>query len=158
MKKGKAAFLLILFAFSFFALGYFRNYIFLAVNDRAAALYYHGESHPLNGILSIFKSFSYANLITIKWVLTFLFSLLFTILSGVTIYSVFQSKHYVYVSVAFNSLVFIFSLLFIAIGEIIHPFLNQAFVISRSISHFEQSPILTIILLSAIFFDKKRQG
>jgi hypothetical protein len=146
---------LFLFSLCFFLLGYFRNYIFLTVNDRASALYYNSPSPPLNGILSILESYTYNGLITVKWILTFLFTFLFSILSAVTIYFVFKERKYIYTSFAIYTLVFIISLLFILIGKLFISFFYHGFNISRSLAHLEQSPVITIVLLLAIYYSRK---
>lgn len=155
MKKGKIILGLFLFSLVFFLLGYFRNYIFLTINDRASALYYNSPSPPLNGILSIFQSYNYSDLITAKWALTFLFTFLFAILSAITIYFVFNEKKYIYILLTLYAIIFVVSLLFILIGKLFTPFFYHGFNISRSLAHLEQSPVITIVLVLAIYYSKK---
>ena len=154
MKKGRNIVLLLLFACCFFTLGYFRNYIFLTVNDRAAALMYNAQSPPMNGILSIFKSYTYTELITAKWILTFLFTVFFTALSALTVYIVFRNQHYTTVSLVFNGAIFICSLLFIACANLVQVFAHNGFIVSRSLEHFVQSPVPTIVIVLAIYYQK----
>jgi hypothetical protein len=155
MKKGRTTILFLLFAICFFTLGYFRNYIFLTVNDRASSVYYNTPSPPMTGIFTIFQSYNYNTLVTAKWVLTFLFTLLFTGLSAFSMHVVFHQRKYTNICLVFNGLIFALSLLFIAAGKMIYVFANYGFNISRSLAHLEQSPIITIILLLAVYYHKQ---
>jgi len=155
MKKGKNILLLLFFACCFFILGYFRNYIFLTVNDRAAALVYNAQSPPMNGILSIFRSYTYTELITAKWILTFLFTVIFTALSAFTVYITFRNQQYRTVSIIFNGAIFICSLLFIGVATLVPAFARNGFIMSRSLEHFVQSPVPTIVIVLAIYYQKR---
>jgi hypothetical protein len=155
VKKGKLLFILFLAGLAFFALGYFRNYMFLAINDRASALYYHTDSPQLNGLLRMFQYYDYNGLITAKWVLTFIFTVLFSVLSVLTVYAIFRNKQNLYLSIGMNAFVFIISLLFILPGKLFPAFASHGFSISRSLAHLVQSPIITLILLLAIYFNRK---
>ena len=144
-----------LFILCFFILGYFRNYVFLSVNNRASALYYNEPTFVLSGFLSTFNKYSYNDLITVKWVLTLLFTLLFTFLSLATVYTIFRTRTYNYLCLGLNIFIFIISIFFILSGKIFSSFSNNGFVISRSLTHLEQSPIITFIIVMAVYYQRR---
>jgi hypothetical protein len=145
------------FAAVFFILGYFRNFIFLSINNRASALYYNEPSFVLSGILSFFNQFSYKDLITLKWILTFLFSVFFTLLSLATVSTLFHNQQYNSLCLILNIFVIVISVIFIFSGRFIASFSNSGFVISRSLIHLEQSPIITLIMVMAIYYHNKQR-
>ncbi len=152
MRSRKIIIGLLFFSVCFFLLGYFRNYIFLSLNERASALYYNSPSPPLNGILSIFKSFSYDNILTAKWVLTFLFIAIYGIFTAIVIYFAYRKSTYVYLSLAGYFLLCLLSIIFAIAGKIITPFSRHGFNISRSLAHIGQSPVIIIIIFLGIYY------
>jgi len=155
MKKANRILIFFLFASSFFILGYFRNYVFLSINNRASALYYNEPTFMLSGFLGIFNKYSYNDLITVKWVLTLLFTLLFTFLSLATVSTIFRSRTYNYLCLGINIFIFIVSMSFILAGKVFSSFSANGFIISRSFIHLEQSPIITLIIVMAIYYQNK---
>ena len=155
MSRSKKAFVLILSGIAFFALGYFRNYIFLSINDRVSALYYNSASPPLTGILSIFRNYDYNSMQTVKWVLTCIFAVLFAALSVLTIYWLFHDKQFVFITSGLYAFIFILSLLFMLSGKIFTMFSTHGFGIARSLAHLEQSPVITFIMVLAVYFTKR---
>ncbi len=155
MKKGRIAIGLILFSCSFFLLGYFRTYVFLNINERASLIYFKEQYPPFPGFLGAFEAYSYAQLNNLKWVLTFLFTITFASVSAFAIYVAFKQKALTYLTLGLYGFVFLISLLFMAIGLAYSPFYTHGFNISRSLIHFEQTPMIAIVLFLSIYYYKK---
>jgi hypothetical protein len=155
VKRSKLITGLVLFSLSFFLLGYFRSYTFLYLNARASLIYYHEPYTALPPVLQMFESFDYGKLLITKWLLTFLFSFLFGILSVLAVFFTFLEKKYIYLTLASYALVFIISLLFMLAGRLYPPFYHHCFNIARSLAHFQQSPMTAIILLMSIYYYKQ---
>lgn len=142
----------ILFVIAFFALGYFRNFIFLTVNEYASATYYHTQPPTLPGFLSFAADKSYPWLLNLKWVLTFLFLLIYCALSAFTALIVMKQKHIAIYCIIAYSLILSLALLLMGVGYIFHTFSHHAFNIARSIVHLGHSPIPIVLILCGTYF------
>jgi len=147
----------ILLAILFFFLGYYRNNVFVSINERMACLYWRTAYPPLKGPLALFESCTYDTLITIKWLLTFGFTLVFTLLSIYTLNAVFKSRMYTQLCIVVYAGLFAVSLLFMVADKLIPGFNVHGYNISRSLMHLAQSPVLTFVLLLGIYFYRKQQ-
>ena len=157
MKKGRILFYLVLFSFSFFLLGYFRNFIFLNINERSSLLYYKSAYSPLPTLLSMFESYDYNRLVAVKWMFTLSFTITYAILSAVTLYTIFKERDASFIALGLYAFVFTISLLFMIIGRLFLSFYLHGFNISRNLIHFEQSPVITLVLLLGIYYYKKNK-
>jgi hypothetical protein len=152
MKKSKVIIGLVIFSVSFFMLGYFRSYVFLYLNARTSLIYYHEPYTALPPVLHMFESFDYGKLLLSKWLLTFLFTFLFGILSVTSIFFAFRQKKYTLLTIIVYALIFIASLLSMLVGRIYPSLYSHCFEISRGLEHFQQSPVITIALLLSIYY------
>jgi hypothetical protein len=157
LKKDRVFFYLILFALGFFLLGYFRNFIFLNINERASLLYYHSAYPPLPYFMGMFEAFDYNKLVTLKWVLTLLFTVLYVLLSAITLYTIFNDRSAAFIALSLYSLLFLVSFAFVIAGRIFTQFYIHAFNISRNLTHFEQSPVITLMLLLGVYYYKNNK-
>jgi hypothetical protein len=152
VKKSRVITGLAIFSLSFFLLGYFRSYVFLYLNARASLIYYHEPYTALPPVLSMFESFDYGKLLTSKWLLTFLFTFLFGTLAVLSIFFAFRQKKYTILTIVVYALIFMVSLLSIMVGRFYPPLYSHCFEISRGLEHFQQSPMIAIILLLSIYY------
>jgi hypothetical protein len=157
LKKGGILFYLILFSLCFFFLGYFRNFIFLNINERASLLYYKSAYPQFPSFMNMFESYNYNQLVTAKWILTFSFTLIYSLLSATALYVVFNQRQVAFITLGLYGLLFIISLIFIISGRIFLQFYVHGFSISRNITHFQQSPVITIVLLLGVYYYKNNK-
>ncbi len=157
MKKGRTLFYLILFSLCFFFLGYFRNFIFLNINERASLLYYKSAYPPLPGFMNMFESYNYNQLVTAKWILTLSFTLIYALVSATSLYLVFNARQVAFIALGLYGLLFTISLVFIILGRVFLQFYIHGFSISRNITHFQQSPVITIVLLLGVYYYKNNK-
>jgi|SRR6185312_4638530 len=147
----------IVLAFVFFFLGYYRNNVFVALNERMSCLYWHSAYPPLTGPLSIFESSSYSTLIVVKWIFTFGFTFVFALISAYTLRTIYGNWSYTKVCFAVYGAVFAVSLLFMVADRVIPGFNVHGYNIARNIMHLAQSPILAGIMLLGIYVYQKQQ-
>ena len=129
--------------------------MFLNINERASLIYFKEQYPPFPGFLSAFEAYSYTQLTSLKWVLTFLFLFAFASISAFAIYFAFKQKALTYLTLGLYGFIFLIALLFIAIGLAYSPFYVHGFNIARSLIHFEQTPMIAIVLLLSIYYYKK---
>ena len=121
-------------------LGFVRDHIFVSINSIIET------GNDTTGNLSI-----------LKWVLTFVFSILYFINTCAVLFVVFQSKKYF--RIALLSYVFLFSVAFLtaATGYFISSFAN-IYPFIRTIMGVAQSPVVMMVLIPACFFNEKNSG
>lgn len=157
MNKNKTILQLVLFSLCFFVLGYFRYAVFLNINERASLIYYKSTYPALPSFLSTFEHYNYADLIYLKWAFTLSFTLLYALLSAYALKVVFNARTHAYTALGFYGFLFLISMLFVITATLIPTFNAHGYNIARSLSHFEQSPIIALLLLIAIYAYKRRQ-
>lgn len=143
---------LILIGIFFYLLGYLRNYIFLYVNNEAAALWYHNSPISAPTFLGFTTGMGYATLFRLKWEFTFLFYFLFLFMSLAAIQVLFNKRMYLALCVAVYGVLMFVSLVVMISGYIIHPFAAHAYHISRSLIHICQSPFIPLLLFIVIYY------
>lgn len=145
-----------LFLFLLVFLGYVREYVFVSVNLKIQQVYYKSNEniHLIPLWTKRLNSFSYTELLNLKWILTFVFILLFWLI-GFTLFKTFkfdknQIKLY---SIALIGLMIV-SLLFYFVGDAIFNKVHIGYHIARNITGFLQSP-LPILICFALFYSIK---
>ena len=121
-------------------LGFLREYIFVSINEKT------GMGPGGSGSLFIWK-----------WVLTFVFSLLYFFLSAAILLALFNSKKYIWLAAGIYAALFIFALIAGACGYLFFSF-EKAYPFVRTILGIAQSPIVMIILVPACFFSVKNSS
>src|SRR6185437_8108127 len=148
--------LVILTGVAIYFLGYFRNYIFLAINAQASSVFYHDTTPALSPFMNFLCGKSYIYLIRLKWILTFLFFIAFCGSSIIIMLLFFKQIIYIMICILSYTLMFITSLLMMAVGYIIPFFSVHAFNISRNIMHITQSPFTVLLLFMIALYQSKR--
>lgn len=149
--NNKKGFYIIISIFVFFLLGYFRDYLFVNIND---ALYYISHNsfpvqHSVDNKLTILLELSYSQLYYTKWMLTIIFSAAFLILSMGTLKFFFAKEKY------FQPLLFIYIFLIIISSAltllgILLKDNTWTYKISRFLMGISQSPLPLMIIIFAL--------
>src|ERR1041385_3056093 len=90
-KSGKKIIILLLILF-YIAAGFFREFIFLNINEQSRITYYHDTDSHVAASMQWLSGLSYATLYYSKWALTLLFTFFFTFLATVIIRLWFADK------------------------------------------------------------------
>ena len=143
------------FAILLIGLSFFRDHVFKSVNEQLRLTYYNGEQYPYSFLEPWLKGFSYEKLNDLKFILTFIFSLAFLMLTLWLVNSIFRSKIYVRYTIFAYATVFILAAGFYAAGYLFPSAAERLYTLSRFLSEFLQSPLLTMILCAAFILDTK---
>ncbi len=140
-----------------FFIGYVRDYIFVNINYELIDIYYHRNEWTMPASLSYFNNWEYARLYYFKYTLTAVFVLLYLATSIACIGILFQSKKYLlYTILAYGSVIVC------ALGLNYTSYLGiddrQAYLFSRELMGFVQSPFIFIVLVCVFFMAEKQKA
>jgi len=136
-------------------LGYFRNFVFLSINSQMSSVYYHDSFPILPSAMQFITHMDYTQLIRLKWILTFLFALIFCITATGSIYLIYKKKIYVFVCIVLYGTLFLVSTIFMLCGYLWNSFSLHAYNIARNIIHIGQSPFTILLLIMVIYYHKR---
>lgn len=140
-----------------FFIGYIRDYIFVNINYELIDIYYHRNEWTMPTSLSYFNNWEYARLYYFKYTLTALFVVLYLSTSIACIWVLFKSKKYVlYTLLAYGSVIVCALALnftsYLGIDD------RQAYLFSRELMGFVQSPFIFIVLVCVFFMADKQNS
>jgi hypothetical protein len=156
MKFRKYA-LLLLLVILFIASGFYRDFVFLNINAQMRATYYLHKDSELAPSMKFLETYSYMHLYYAKWVLTFLFSLLFMLYTIGIIRLYFPEKKYIRWAVIIYSLLFGIAALFWTGGYLANHS-EKGYLVARFLMDMTQSPIMLIVLVPALHLLKKGEA
>jgi len=134
--------------------GFFRDYVFIGINSFIKYFYYPDATNQLPKGFSIIKESSYTQLISLKWILTILFTLWYLLLVLGCIKLIFKEKKFLHWTIYVYSSIFILSFLFYFGFSIAHQ-PELGYRISRVFMGFLQSPFVLMLLIPAFKISKK---
>ena len=130
------------------ASGFLRLFLFENINSQLVYLYYHKDFSYMSDKLSILKSFSYDDLMWVKWYLTVFFTITYLFLSCWVLKTVFNRNAYLwYTAYIFTGVVLISFLLYF--GGIVFEEPGEGYRLARFCMGLVQSPIPLMILIPA---------
>lgn len=137
-------------------LGFLREFIFMNTNSALYSNYYN-ENYPIHPLFHFFKDKSYNFIYISKWVLTFLFILMYFYAQVLTAKSFLKdnilSKWFFY----FYLFLVILSVITFGIGWLAGN-LNKGYTFSRLFLGILQSPLPLMFLLPVYYFTKKNKS
>ncbi len=134
--------------------GFFREFIFLNINEQIRLTYYHDTDSHVAPSLHWISTASYATLYYSKWILTFLFTAFFAFLAARTIKIAFQDHSLVKITWSAYAIIFVTGLLFY-LGGAISGNSQNTYAISRFLAGLTETPAL-LVILSASFLAIRR--
>jgi hypothetical protein len=138
--------LLILLILLFLACGFFRDYVFLNVNEAMRLSYYHVSDSTVSPGMKFMESYTYPQMYYIKWALTFFFSLLFMLLTMAFVRLFYTERKYIiWTLYAYLSLVLIAALFWA--GGYLANHSDKGYIISRFLMGMAQSPVVLMVLI-----------
>lgn len=129
--------------------GFFREFIFVNINEQLRFLYYGSDESYLSPHLELLTHFTYNQLYYLKWILTVVFSLVFLFESSWLVKSIFGGFY-------LKELTFIYALLFLVSASLYIPFfiagnVEQGYILARFFMGIAQSPLPVMLLIPAVF-------
>jgi len=132
----------------FILTGFFREFVFLNVNEQMRVTYYNSPDNFVSPSMHWLGSISYTSLYYLKWILTAVFILIFAGMAAVIVKLIFQDKKLIRISILTYLLIFATSFLFYLIGALFGN-TETTYAIARFLAGLAESPALLIILVGA---------
>ena len=135
-------------------LGFIENFLFVNINEHLYHLYFGTENSRMSDRLVLLRSWSYDDLMWLKWGMTILSTVLYFIATVAVLNLIFNYRKYVlytlYLYVAVIALSFIFYM-----GGSLIGFPNEGYMLSRFAMGFVTSPIPLMALIPAFKLSKR---
>ncbi|MGQ0827218.1 MAG: hypothetical protein ACT4ON_02360 [Bacteroidota bacterium] len=154
MKPVKKGLLLSFIACLFLFFGYYRDFIFKNINALLKAWDYD-LTYSLPSSLFFLENWNYNTLTYLKWALTFLFSIIYFLITLATIHLLFKNKKYNIITFFVYVVLLIVSGSFIVSGMIFPNASEITYEFARYLMGMAQSPIILMILFPAFKLSEK---
>ncbi len=128
------------------ALSFFREFVFLNINEQSRVTYYHTTDSHVSPLMSFLENFSYPVLYYSKWFLTLFFPLLFMYISCMIVKEVFKNKNYIRWTIFSYAGVVGLSILLFALGWLFN-FSEKGYTFARAIIGITESPVILMLLI-----------
>ncbi len=133
-------------------LGYFRDYIFININFELSYRYYNETWDKMPIWINLLPK-SYMQLYYLKYVLTFIFIVIFSLLTCGAMYMYFKEKKQILQILVLYALVVLIAFACNQLYRVGFS-LEQSYLFSRQLMGIVESPILTIIIFIIYFLEK----
>ncbi|MCX6313048.1 MAG: hypothetical protein NT084_15615 [Bacteroidetes bacterium] len=139
----------------YIAVGFFREFIFLNINEQSRVTFYHDNDSHVSDSMQWLSNFSYTTLYYAKWPLTLAFTALFAFLAGTTVKIAFGEKSLVKITWITYAAVFVTGILFYFAGSLSGN-RESTYDIARFLAGMTETPAMLVILLAS-FLALRRQ-
>lgn len=140
--------LIAVLAILFILTGFFREFVFLNVNEQMRVTYYNSPDPHVAPSMQWLGAFSYTTLYYMKWILTLGFTVIFALFAAFIVQTIFRDKRLVRISLVAYFVVFFTSFLFFLSGALSgNP--ETTYAIARFLAGIIESPAMLIILVGA---------
>lgn len=138
------------------ATGFFREYLFLNINEQIRVTYYQVTDTHVDPPLQVLAQFSYVELYYGKWLLTLIFALIMAALTALIIKWWFGARELVRIGLLVYGTVFALSFIFFLIHTLF-PKLEGSYAISRFLVGMTETPLLSVLLIAAFTLVNKQE-
>ncbi len=139
------------------ATGFFREYLFLNINEQIRVTYYQVNDTHVDPPLQVLARFSYSELYYGKWLLTLVFAAIMAGLTALTVKWWFRKKELVRIGLLVYGFVFGLSFIFFLIHAFF-PMLEGSYAISRFLVGMTETPLLSVLLIAAFTLVNKQES
>ena len=105
--------------------------------------------------LRFLENYEYNTLVNIKWGLTLLFSLLYLIITILSIKVLFDKKKYLLITIGIYAVIIFVSTLFITAGYMFSGISEKMYEFARYLMGMLQSPIILMIMIPLLKLSEK---
>lgn len=137
--------------------GYIRDSTFKSMNALLRA-WDLNQDYYLPRFLSFMENYEYDTIVNLKWLLTFLFSILYLIFSAIAVKLVFDNRKYLKITIFTYLGIMLFSGLFILSGYLFKGSSEKMYEFARYLMGMAQSPVLLMILIPAFKISEKEKN
>lgn len=127
-------------------LGFLRESVFKSINALLQA-WDANMDYPMPSFLKFIENFDYGTIVNLKWLLTLLFSLLYLLISIITVKVLFLNPKFIRVTIAAYMGIIALSALFIFSGMLFKNNVEKMYEFARYLMGMAQSPIILMILV-----------
>lgn len=138
------------------ATGFFREYLFLNINEQIRVTYYQVNDTHVDPPLRVLAQFSYSELYYGKWLLTLVFAFMMAGLTALIIKWWFRKKELVRIALIVYGTVFALSFIFFLIYAFF-PKPEGTYAISRFLVGMTETPLLSVLLIAAFTLVNKQE-
>jgi hypothetical protein len=138
------------------ATGFFREYLFLNINEQIRVTYYQVNDTHVDPPLKVLAQFSYGELYYGKWLLTMVFAGIMATLTALIVKWWFRKKELVRIGLLVYGVVFSLSFVFFLIHAFF-PKLEGSYAISRFLVGMTETPLLSVLLVAAFTLVNKQE-
>jgi len=135
-------------------LGFYRDFVFKSINALLKAWDFNMD-YAMPSSLRFLENYQYDTLLNLKWLLTFVFSLLYLIIALITVHLLFKNKNYLRITIGTYLGIAIFSGIFMLIGHYFQTTTNKMYEFARYFMGMAQSPIILMVLIPAFKLSEK---
>jgi amino acid permease len=135
------------------ALGFFREFVFVHINEYLFALWYDEPSRALE-VLPFLANFDYYTLYYAKFFLTALFAGLFFLASLITLRLIYAKNYWKLLSVIY-AVLFVVAGIAMAVGYL-GDGIRQTYPFARLVMGLAQSPLILMVLIPGIWLQRAR--
>ncbi|MCW3071678.1 MAG: hypothetical protein JWO44_1568 [Bacteroidetes bacterium] len=128
------------------ATGFYRDFVFKSINALLQA-WDANVDYYLPPSLRFFENYEYDTLLRIKWILTFAFSLVYLLISVITIRYIFGRKKLIMITVWTYAGIMLLSGIFMLTGIIFSSASEKMYEFARYFMGMAQSPLILMILI-----------
>lgn len=139
------------------ATGFFREYLFLNINEQIRVTYYQVNDTHVDPPLQVLARFSYSELYYGKWLLTLVFAAIMAGLTALIVKWWFRKKELVRIGLLVYGFVFGLSFIFFLIHAFF-PTLEGSYAISRFLVGMTETPLLSVLLIAAFTLVNKQES
>lgn len=132
----------------FIATGFFREFLFVNINEQMRVSFYNSPDPHIAPSLSWLSSFSYDTLYYLKWPLTLVFTAIFGGYTALAVYWAYNDKKLVRITWLSYGAIFGLSFLFFAIGLLLGS-REPTYAIARFLAGIIETPAMLVILLAS---------
>jgi hypothetical protein len=137
--------------------GYYRDFIFKGINAIMQAAYL-GVPYTAPPSLAFLLTYTPAELSTLKWWLTLLFTVVYFAIALFTIHILFHNKRFNQFTIGAYVVVLLLSALFTATGRLLPGVSDKTYEFSRYLMGMAQSPIILMILIPTFKLSLKQDS
>lgn len=137
------------------ALGFFREFVFVHINEYLFALWYDEPSRALE-VIPFLANFDYYTLYYAKFFLTALFAGFFFLASLLTLQLIYQQNYWKLLGIIYLVL-FATAGVAMAIGYL-GDSIRQTYPFARLVMGVAQSPLVLMVLIPGIWLQRSRSG
>jgi len=138
----------------FILTGFFREFVFLNINEQMRVTYYHSPDPHVAPSMQWLSAFDYATLYYLKWPLTLAFAAVFATYAALTVRLMFRDKLYVRVTWLAYAGVFTLSFVFFGIG-LLSGSREATYDIARFLAGIIETPAMLVVLVSSFLIMRR---